>query len=124
MAYTPVLMQRGASQVTATSPEHYFSLAYDGYQPVTDNGVPRVVSTRQANAAHGVRNMRSLVHFAKNMPAVKIVSAGDGVRIAPSFARPDAATVGQGTQIYDNATGKPLWSDGESWRDAMGTVVT
>ena len=38
-------------------------------------------------------------------------------------ARPAAATVGNGGQVYDTTLSKPIWSDGTSWRDAAGVVV-
>ena len=38
-------------------------------------------------------------------------------------ARPAAATVGNGGQVYDTTLSKPIWSDGTSWRDAAGAVV-
>lgn len=34
--------------------------------------------------------------------------------------RPSAAAVGQGTSIYDATLQQPVWSDGTTWRDAMG----
>lgn len=37
--------------------------------------------------------------------------------------RPNAATVGGGSQFYDTTLGKPIWSDGANWRDAAGTIV-
>lgn len=46
--------------------------------------------------------------------------AGDGWSTAN---RPTAANAGAGAQGYDTTLGKPIWSDGTAWRDAMGNVV-
>lgn len=37
--------------------------------------------------------------------------------------RPDPATLAVGTMIYDALTSRPIFSDGQVWRDAMGTVI-
>ena len=38
-------------------------------------------------------------------------------------ARPSAVSVGAGSRYYDSTLSKPAWSDGTTWRDAMGTAV-
>lgn len=38
-------------------------------------------------------------------------------------ARPGAALLGRGAEIYDTTLNKPVWSDGTNWRDAAGTIV-
>lgn len=43
--------------------------------------------------------------------------------VAPTGARPNAATVGAGAQFYDSTLSKPIWSDGTIWRDAAGTAA-
>lgn len=37
--------------------------------------------------------------------------------------RPLASAAGVGAQMYDTTLGKPIWSDGSVWKDALGTVV-
>lgn len=37
--------------------------------------------------------------------------------------RPSAVTVGRGATVYDTTLSKPIYSDGATWRDAMGTAV-
>jgi hypothetical protein len=38
-------------------------------------------------------------------------------------SRPTAASAGAGGTYYDTTLQKPAWSDGATWRDAMGTAV-
>ncbi|HEU0300503.1 MAG TPA: glycosyl hydrolase family 28-related protein [Longimicrobium sp.] len=60
-----------------------------------------------------------------------VILASDGVeaggtRLAgsgPTSARPSAASLGAGAQFYDTRLRRPLWSDGQAWRDAMGNAV-
>ncbi|HEX2076075.1 MAG TPA: glycosyl hydrolase family 28-related protein [Longimicrobium sp.] len=60
-----------------------------------------------------------------------LILASDGVEAGgnrltgagPSSARPSAASVGAGAQYYDTRLRRPVWSDGEAWRDAMGNAV-
>lgn len=40
-----------------------------------------------------------------------------------TVARPTASSAGIGAQYYDTTLSKPVWSDGTTWRDAMGNVV-
>lgn len=42
---------------------------------------------------------------------------------SPSASRPAASAVGAGAMLYDSDLGQPIWSDGSSWRDAMGGLV-
>ena len=35
---------------------------------------------------------------------------------------PTASAVGEGAQFFDTTTNKPIWSDGTTWYDAMGTL--
>lgn len=53
------------------------------------------------------------------------VGAGHAFRTgrAVTASRPAAGTVGSGATFYDTTLGKPIWSDGSVWRDAMGTAV-
>ena len=37
--------------------------------------------------------------------------------------RPEATAVPAGTQIYDSTLGKPIWSNGTNWTDAIGESV-
>lgn len=37
--------------------------------------------------------------------------------------RPAANSVGVGATFYDSTLGKPIWSDGTTWKDATGTAV-
>ena len=45
------------------------------------------------------------------------------ITVTTTVARPSAARVGRGAQIYDTTISKPLWSDGTVWRDAAGTAA-
>lgn len=38
-------------------------------------------------------------------------------------ARPAAATAGAGAHMFDTTLGKPIWSNGTTWRDATGAAV-
>lgn len=40
-----------------------------------------------------------------------------------SANRPSASVVGAGAMLYDSDLGQPIWSDGSTWRDAMGALV-
>lgn len=60
------------------------------------------------------------------------ISATNGVHISAKYvrvpssttaARPTAAAAGVGGHLFDTTLGKPIWSNGTSWRDAAGTVV-
>ena len=37
--------------------------------------------------------------------------------------RPTPASVGAGEMIFDTTLGKPIWSDGNVWKDANGATV-
>jgi hypothetical protein len=37
--------------------------------------------------------------------------------------RPAASSVGAGGEYYDTTLSKPIWSDGTTWRDAVGTAA-
>lgn len=41
----------------------------------------------------------------------------------PTANRPAPATAKAGAMFYDTTIAKPIWSDGATWRDAMGTAV-
>lgn len=76
-----------------------------------------------------------LAQAAANITAAQtggnLILASDGVDAAgnrlagagPSSARPSAASVGAGAQYYDTRLRRPVWSDGQAWRDAMGNAV-
>lgn len=42
---------------------------------------------------------------------------------AATASRPDPAVAGAGAMFYDTSLGKPIWSNGSSWRDATNTIV-
>lgn len=77
----------------------------------------------------------ALAQAAANITAARVsgnlILASDGVEAAgnrlagagPSSARPSAASVGAGAQYYDTRLHRPVWSDGQAWRDAMGNAV-
>lgn len=41
----------------------------------------------------------------------------------PTSGRPLVADVLTGTEIFDTTLGRPLWSNGSTWVDAMGNAV-
>ena len=53
------------------------------------------------------------------------LDAGDAFRCGTTTtaARPSAATVGEGSQMWDTTLKQPIWSDGTQWVDAAGTAV-
>lgn len=70
------------------------------------------------------------VPVAGNVPIYVGTSGTDGHwefrRIFPSYTtatRPTAAAAGVGGVYYDTTLGKPGWSTGSAWKDAMGTTI-
>jgi hypothetical protein len=54
-----------------------------------------------------------------------VVPVGSWLRTgsAATASRPAAATAGGGAMFYDTTLGKPIWSDGTTWKDATGAAV-
>jgi hypothetical protein len=44
-------------------------------------------------------------------------------RLVATSGRPTPAAAGIGGQLYDTTLNKPIWSDGVTWRDAVGAAV-
>jgi polygalacturonase len=55
--------------------------------------------------------------------SVDIDGSGFAPKVYATAARPPAASVGVGAQVYDSTLSRPIWSDGSIWRDAAGSVV-
>lgn len=55
--------------------------------------------------------------------AALAVNAAVKTKATTTAARPTAASVGVGGQLYDTTLSKPIWSDGTVFRDASGTAV-
>lgn len=55
----------------------------------------------------------------------RYVRAGTAIQTGAGTTaqRPPAAIAGAGASFLDTTLGKPIWSDGNTWRDATGTVV-
>lgn len=51
------------------------------------------------------------------------VNAPLNTKSVATTARPDPTSLPAGTQIYDSTLGKPIWSNGTVWHDAVGTTV-
>lgn len=55
---------------------------------------------------------------------VGLVSSGPmQVGAYATGSRPSASAAGAGAMAFDTTLGKPIWSDGTTWRDATGTAV-
>lgn len=53
----------------------------------------------------------------------RLVVVAGGTIATATIDRPHPATLRPGTMLFDLGLGRPLWSDGARWRDAMGVVV-
>lgn len=72
--------------------------------------------------AQGTDTDVNLVIAAKNAGAI-ILQSVIRHRTYTTAGRPAAATAGEGAEYYDTTTKKPIYSDGTTWRDAVGVAA-
>lgn len=84
------------------------------------DGVTAVTSQNNNSGStgriHEFANSSGVVAWVGNKGAI-----GSGT--STTAARPAASSVPAGGRFYDTTLSKPIWSDGTTWRDAMGTAV-
>jgi len=55
--------------------------------------------------------------------SIRLMRGTFQIKTFTTAGRPAANAKGAGTMYYDTTVSKPVWSDGTTWRDAMGTAV-
>jgi hypothetical protein len=80
-------------------------------------GATDVAETAQIQGMDGGRPENT------GLAGAKLASIDGGAGRAATGSRPTAASAGAGGMFYDTTLGKPIWSDGTTWKDATGTVV-
>lgn len=86
--------------------------------------IPPAGNAQLLNRSRGDGGGQLIVQFRTG--SAMVLATENGPAYDPTFTtalRPSAATYGAGARIYDSTLGKPLWSDGSTWRDAIGTAV-
>lgn len=89
--------------------------------------VPRFATTADRSAAIGTPTAGRLSYIPGR--GIEIYEGGVwqppmvALRAYSTAGRPSAASLSNGTGIFDTTLNKPVWAVGSDWRDATGTIV-
>lgn len=116
----------GSVQVTPTLGDQWYVAAVEGGHrlhsriPFND---PNQITTTPTQGQHVIGSGQGPIRLQAG--SGNVISADTPVAVAAysTTNRPNAGSVPAGSHIYDTTLGKPLWSNGSAWHDAVGTAV-